>query len=233
MKKLLVCDFDDTVKTTSRYITYFNFEAIKRFRKSGNKLVFSSGRDYNSLKRELARYSCSYDALICNNGSVGFDNEANVIFKECFNKYEIEDLLYYLEYSAKNYMYGYDLFNVCGYCKNQNNIVEIAVMPKLFKKKSLMLKELKSFFPNLHISKFGPRVLIRKDCTKSDGVKQISEFLNIQKENIYTVGDWKNDYEMIKDYNGYNVILSHPSLYKVSKGTVVTVSQLVKKLENK
>ncbi len=233
MQKLLVCDFDDTVRTTNRYITYLNVEAIKRFRNNGNKLVFASGRDFNSLKYELVKYSCPYDALVCNDGSVGFNNKDQVVFSQAFEKYEIEDLLYYFEHSAKNLIHGYDLYDTFGYTDKPNNIIQISILPKFLKDTSKIPEEIKMFLQNTNVNKFNYRIHVRKNCTKSDGIKEINELFNIDEDNIYTVGDWKNDYEMIRDYNGYNVLISHPSLYKVSEGTVLNVAQLVKKLENK
>lgn len=233
MKKLLVCDFDDTVRTSNNYITYLNFNAIKKFRNNGGKLVFASGRDYNSLKFELVKYNCPYDGLICNDGSVGFDSKDQIVFSNTFKDYEMNDLLYYIEHSCKKLIYNYDLYDIFGYTNTRENIIQLSILSKLLKKKQKIVEEINNFFPNLKVNKFNYRIHIRKNCNKSDGIKEINKIFNIKEENIYTIGDWKNDYEMIRDYNGYNVLISHPSLYKVSKETVFNTAQLVKKLENK
>ena len=72
----------------------------------------------------------------------------------------------------------------------------------------------------------------KKPKNKSTAIKEIIEMYSIDRENVYTVGNAQNDYEMIKDYNGYNMLISNPILYKNSKGTVSSVKQLVKKINN-
>jgi len=233
MEKLLVCDYDDTLKTNNNRITNLNFNAIKRFRKQGNKFIVASGRDYNSLNKSLSYYNCKYDGLICNDGSMGFDSDGKIIYENKLFDSQVEDLLYYFNNIGEKYIHGYKLYNYYG-CTNINkDIIEFVINPKLFQKIKSLIEEIQTYFPNLHINKAGNSIYIRKDCSKSDGIEKLSKVLNISRENIYTIGDWKNDYEMIRDYNGYNILFSHPSLYNVSEGTVTSVAHLVKKLKNK
>jgi len=233
MEKLLVSDYDDTIKTSNVFITKLNFNAIKKFRENGNKFVVASGRDYKSLSKALSFYNCEYDGLICNDGSVGFDSNGKVIYEQKLDENLVNNLSYYFDNNGNKYIYHYQMYNSFGYTSTNKNIIEFVIVPKLFKNIKPLIKEIQTYFPDLHINKFNNAIYIRKNYSKSDGIKIISKNLNILKENIYTIGDWKNDYEMIRDYNGYNVFFSHPSLYKVSDGTVTSVSHLVKKLKNK
>ena len=230
MQKMLVCDFDNTVKVSSKYITHLNFDAIKRFRNNGNKLVFASGRYFNSLKRQLNYYACEYDALICNNGGIAFDNNDNRIFNDNISEEKILQLIYYFYGQNPSLFYDIRKYNYKGYTHSCNNILKMVVFLRPFRNHSKIIKELNNHFQD-YLS--NNHIHIRNKGSKSDGIKKLNEIYKIPEENIYTVGNGKRDYEMIRDYNGYNTIISHPSLYLVSNGTVSNVAKLVKKIENK
>ena len=210
-----------------------NFEAIKKFRQKGNKFVIATGRDFKSLKRHLDFYECSYDGLICNDGGVGFDENNNVLFTHYLNEHEIKNLLYFFDTVNKKYFNKIYFYNEHGKTKNTHNIIEIVVKTAPFKNYNKLIKQINDFYPYLTCYNFDNFLCVRKKGNKSTGIKEINEILNIDKGKIYTVGDNFNDYHMIKDFNGYNVLFSNPKLHKVSSGTVLNVAQLVKKLENK
>ena len=69
-----------------------------------------------------------------------------------------------------------------------------------------------------------------KDVSKSKGIEFLANYLNINKEDIYVIGDSDNDYEMIKDYNGVCVINSTDNIKNVSSKVYEKISDYLKEL---
>lgn len=231
MSKILVSDFDGTIKTSSKYINYLNFKALRKFKENGNKLVIASARDFNSLKSNLVNNSLYYDALICNDGGSIFSKDNELLYGLFFENQELENIIYFFKKQGNKYIKRIDLYNKFGFTYTQNNIIEVALLLKSFKNVERLLKFSTDYFNNIQINKVGQFAYIRKKSNKSSALKKLSEIYGLDKNDIVAIGDGINDYEMIRDYKGYNVLYSHPILYKVSNGTVISTSQLVKKLE--
>lgn len=233
MKKMIVSDYDNTIKTSSKYITSLNFKALKKFRENGNKLVIATGRAFSSIKKSLIHNKCEYDALICNSGSTIFDSNDNLIFGDEINNDDLNELIYYFRCMLKSPFDSVQLFDYNGLTDKRENIIEMVVDPNLLNNIPAILDELRNNYPHLCFYYYDFSIFVRKNCSKSDGINNIKNMFDIEDKDIYTIGDGPNDYEMIRDYNGYNVLFSSPKLYTVSKGTVLNVAHLVKKLENK
>ena len=61
---------------------------------------------------------------------------------------------------------------------------------------------------------------------KGKSIKLLGKQLGIPKEEIYTIGDNTNDFELIRDYNGYR-IGDHPDIIDVSLRKYDAVHQLI------
>jgi hydroxymethylpyrimidine pyrophosphatase-like HAD family hydrolase len=84
--KLLVTDFDGTLYTDDYNK---NIEALNKFKQKGNKIVIATGRYLSALKEDLDK-RVDYDYLICTDGSIIYDNNDNVIYKELLDKESCE-----------------------------------------------------------------------------------------------------------------------------------------------
>ena len=69
--------------------------------------------------------------------------------------------------------------------------------------------------------------IISQDTNKSNAIKVLSHNLNIDKSQIYTIGDSYNDINMIKDYNGFCMKNSITELKSISQKEYTSVSNLV------
>ena len=233
MNKMLVCDFDGTIETSSKFITKLNFSAIKKFREHGNKLVIASGRHFKSLKKKLDYYECQYDALICNGGCVGININNTPIFEFGFKDQEISQIEYCFYGIDKNIKYNIHFYNYNGATTRDNNPIEIVFRIQSPANYNLVYNTLRFNLFNYDYRIHNNCIYVRKNLSKSDGIYEINKLFEINDNNIYTIGNGKGDFEMIRDYNGYNVLFSHQSLNSVSKGTVLNVAKLVKKIETK
>lgn len=77
--KMVVSDYDGTLFNGKQSLID-NIEAIDSFRKNCNLFVIATERSFPSIKKEINFYNIPYDYLICNNGSVIFDNNNNVLY---------------------------------------------------------------------------------------------------------------------------------------------------------
>ena len=72
---------------------------------------------------------------------------------------------------------------------------------------------------------------IRNKFNKSLGIQELNNQVSLN--NIITIGDESNDFEMLKDYNGYRLFTSNPELLLATKKSVLSVHRLIKKLDKK
>lgn len=229
MSKLLVSDYDDTLYTSNKNI-YFNIIAIEKFRKNGNKFAIATGRDFKSINGVIQKYKIPYDYLICNDGSIIFDNNNNIISAHYLNNSEVNDALYYLNHK-KELFYKIALYNFVGQTLDKKEILEIMGYIKFLKSVKTVVNEMNEYFSTIKAYKFENYLFVKRPQNKSDAIKELIEIKGINKEDVYTIGNAQNDYEMVKDYNGYNMLISSPKLYGNSKGTVTSVRQLIKKID--
>jgi len=233
--KLLAADYDSTLYTSRNGIS-LNIEAIKKFRKNDNKFVIVTGRTFMSIKKEINFFNIPYDYLSCNDGSIIFDKDNKILVSNYLNKFEISDISYYLNnYKKSGYinkiLYYNEHTNISQYKENFNdNIVEIGAQLNIFKNSYKLIEEMKELFNTIEVYKYPNFLFIKNPRNKSNAVSEIAKIENVQANDVFTVGDGKNDLEMVRDFNGYNMLFSHPSLYKVSTGTVTSVRQLIKKI---
>ena len=76
-------------------------------------------------------------------------------------------------------------------------------------------------------------LLIRNDFNKCLGIEKLLELENLEvdRNDIYTVGDETNDIEMINEFNGTRMLVSNPSLIFTTSTTTPTVKALIKRIE--
>ncbi len=251
--KLLVSDYDDTLYTSDHSIK-LNIEAIRRFRKNGNLFAISTARDFKSIKEEIEKYDIPYDFLSCYNSNAIYDMEDNVIYKkyldssnQSFLKLLLEDNKTFKRvdfFDEKGYIgssnYNIRLGNIIKSIRrmnmekiDSNKIITVRAMPnKLFnfsEEKSYLEENMKNVLVNtdsisVYASSFG---------SKADGIEIIKDITKVNSDDIYTIGNDLNDMEMINNYNGYSMLISHPKLYSKSNGVCTSVRRLIKKIDKK
>ena len=225
--KLLVSDYDGTFNSDNKNL-YINIAAINKFRKNGNKFVIATGRNFESIKKETDIYDIQYDYLICNNGLIIFDNQNNIIN---YSTLSGEDLNY-LYQSLKNNcdVKNLKLYNFYSSTKNLKNILEIYAKFKSAEASKWYKKYLESVMPNILCYQDGKDLFISSNETKASAVCFIQEKEAIDKDNIYTIGDNKNDLEMLEKFYGYKMLFSYPNMWFKNIPVTREVHTLVKKI---
>ena len=72
--------------------------------------------------------------------------------------------------------------------------------------------------------------LCDQKINKSTATSFVSSLENVEFCDIFTIGDHYNDLEMIRDFNGYTFPWGKKEVKEVSKGKVLSVASLVKKI---
>mgnify|MGYP002293435360 FL=1 len=227
--KLLVSDYDGTFKEENNNKNIkANIEAIKRFTKSGNIFALATGRNFTSMKSETTRYNIPYKYLICNDGSTIFNAKDELVYKYPIPENILEESLEYL--SSLSYIKKLILLNEFGLETNDTSSV-IEIICALNLKNLHKLREMKKNIEYLESISLFNYVSFKNQINKRDGIKLISLKEKIEPKNIYTIGNDKNDLEMLTEYNGYKVLFSNPVLFLKGIKTTPSIRTLTKKIK--
>ena len=211
MKKLLISDYDGTIKD---FNIKANLRAINKFVKSGNILNISTARPYREIKTFAKRLNIDYQYLTCDNGAVSFDQNGNIIKVNAFNKQELK-LLYEFLKANKN-CFNISFIDYYGNRHSNNYPKDIITSIQVF---SNPLYDLRKDFKGIPGYKcdhyYGNIYNIKRDyVNKAYGASNIISYLeeNDEQVDIYSVGNSFDDLCLLKKYNGYRTPLSSKTL---------------------
>lgn len=221
---MVVSDYDGTLLNGKQSLVD-NIEAISNFRKNSNLFVIATERGFPSIKKEIDFYNIPYDYLICNNGSVIFDNSNNLLKVMTISPDFVKEILEYLDFIGINkpILYCSD-----GKTHSIKNVVEISVVVNSCDQMKIIKNYLNEKYQDIHMDKTYNQISIRCSCFKDTGVDYICSLLNDKVKEIYSIGNDKNDLEMLKRFKGYlmyNAYLRDAGLKKCT-----SVKQLIKKV---
>ena len=218
--KLVVCDMDGTLLTSSHKISDHTANIIKQIENNGVKFIIATGRPY--LDARYYRDSLKLKSyLITSNGARAHDEDNNPIVVENIPKEYVKRLLAYnvgkdihrniylnddwiIEYEIdglvefhKESGYG---FNIDDLNKYENE--EVAKVFFLGKNEDIenLEKDMEKEFKNdLSITVSSPFCLefMKKGVNKAETLKKVLKLLNIKPEEVIAFGDSMNDYEML------------------------------------
>lgn len=228
--KLLVSDYDGTLNSNYKNLC-LNIRAINKFRENGNKFVIATGRSFESIKKETDIYGIEYDYLICNGGLITFDDGNNILNHSLLNN----DTLINLYGSLTNLccVEKIKLYNFYSSTINMENILEIYVKFNTTDDALWYKKYIEYMIPGILCYQEANRLYIGNKITKADAISFIQAKDSINKENIYTVGDNKNDLEMLEQYKGYRMLFSNSSLWGKKIPVTREVHTLIKKINKR
>lgn len=229
--KILISDYDGTFyNETNKTSIQKNIDEVKRFKENGNKFGFATGRNFLSIKKEIEKYNIPYDFLICNNGATIFDEKDHILF---FYPIDMQAIMKTLKYFDQlGITTDIKLIDVYGQeTYNYYEVVEIFCKIKVKNLSDLnKIKEELSFlksFSFLHI------LILSEQIDKIDGIEYLKSRYSLDEKDIYTVGDERNDIEMLQKYNGHKMLFSNPALYNKGIKTTTSVRSLIKSIERK
>lgn len=228
MKKVLVSDYDQTLYLNDEDIE-INKMAIRKFREAGNIFIIATGRSFVDFKKKSDTYSLEYDYVILNHGSIILDDKDEVLFCETIDKNIVQDIKrdIHLEKSISNFCCGLfesrvdfdykDLTKIEARYSNKEDAWGI----------NEKINEKYSKFVNSYFLTSNSIEIISSKTNKSYAIELLAKKLNINKEEIVTVGDGYSDIEMIRNFKGYAMEDSVPELKEIAKNSVKSISELI------
>lgn len=227
--KLLVSDYDGTIfdieniKDTRR-----NIDAIKRFKDNGNLFAIATARTFASIKSQTDKFKIPYDYLICSDGGCVFDKDDNLIYSNSIDKQLLMRIYFYLE--SLPFIKKFEFLDSFG--KKTNSFCDVQqIYVEVYIKNTLEILKIKRKLAPLISIGILSICYFYKSTFKTDGIKIISERENMEKENIYTIGNGNNDICMLSEYNGSRVPYSYPKV--IMQGFPKnSVCSYVKKIES-
>ena len=231
MKKIIASDYDRTFYLNDNDIKK-NLKQVEEFRKNGNIFIIATGRSYYHFMKVVKKFNIIIDYAIINHGATVIDSNDNVIVNYPINNDIIKDLKKDLNLEESvEYFCCSELETKVPF--EHKDLTKIHVNYKT-KKESLEMNEYINSRYNKYIDSYNITSssieIISNQTNKSKMIKLLSERLNIEMNNIYTIGDGYTDIKMIKDFNGYCMKNSVPELKSVSKGEYNSVSDLIEKV---
>lgn len=212
MRNLIVSDFDGTFSTSVKDIE-LNCEKIFDFMSRGNYFLLSSGRPYDSLMNQVKKYGIPYTYLATSDGSFLFDDKRNMLESFTMPHDIVKDLDVLLSHDIfDKVQYTYPKTNGRTYNKSEllANVAFVINNKNITPSFIEDFEALKESHPDYDFTVYGygdvSYYIIRaKGVNKGVIVQSLADKIGVSKDNIYTIGDNDNDFEMVRDYNGYMV----------------------------
>ena len=229
--KLFVTDYDDTLYTSDQSIIK-NIEMFNKLKEHNFLIMISTGRSYPSIKKQINTYNIIYDFISCADGSIIYDKNKNIIYKDALNPKIINDFIKFyqtLNYEEIQFSYPKGYQNILGNTKNLLGI-NICLSNDNYNQDTVnKFYKLKEKYPNYNYlcykhPNFSYLCIKPKDISKSYAITYLINKLKIKKEDVYVIGDSSNDFEMIKDYHGVGMYNSCDEILSIVNKTYSEVS---------
>lgn len=225
---LVVSDIDGTLKNKIRKLPQRNYEAIKRFTELGGNFTLASGRLTSSLERNYNRITPNQPAVVLNGAGIYDFNKNEMIwrqtiekkgrefvryiakeFDEIFKSVDIgvyfDDYVYIVKSGllSKSTMYFDKAKHE--YVKSIDDVPDDGWMKVIFWSNPFTINKLRSLIrrmenpdANFMSSSILTLEMLQKDTHKGVGIMKLADMLKIEKSHVAAIGDYYNDWDMLK-----------------------------------
>lgn len=225
---LVVSDIDGTLNNKIRKLPKNNYFAIKEFTERGGNFTLASGRLQSSLERNYNRITPNQPAIVLNGAGIYDFSKQKMIwrntisekgrnfvkyianeFDEIFKSVDIgvyfDDYVYILKSGllSKSTMYFDKAKHE--YVKSLDEIPEDGWMKVIFWSNPVTIEKLKKVISNLDnpdanfmSSSVLTLEMLQKDTHKGVGIMKLADMLGIEKSHVAAIGDYYNDWDMLK-----------------------------------
>ncbi len=231
--KVLVSDYDKTFYTSDKDIKK-NIKTVEKFVKYGNIFIIATGRSYMDFKKKVDAYQIKYDYVLLNHGATILDKFDNVLYDFPIENTNMQELRQDLEISKSlEYFCCSKLESRVDF--NHENLTKIAIRYLPLVNISKIKEKIDKKYPhvNTYLVSSNMYEIISKKIDKSKAIKLLIHDLNINKNDVFTIGDSYTDLNMIKDFNGYAMKKSVKELIDVAHGEVRSVTELIERIISK
>lgn len=215
--KLLVSDYDDTIKIMDffghNHIPKGTIKSIKEFRNEGNIFMIATARTYKSIMYEINDYEIPYDFISCLNGAAIFDKNG-LLYSKDMVELNIEKL-------KQIYTCIYKIEQI----KESDRTLYYSIYIKLLESSKRIIEYLKSVNVCINSYFFHKLNIVSPMSDKVDSIKFIQKLLDIDDNDVITIGDGSNDLSMIENYYSFGITKLFPN-HKILKNCDKKVKSL-------
>lgn len=255
--KVLVTDYDGTLCYGGNVMPS-DIEAIEKWQNEGNMYVIATGRSKFSIFKQLEKFNLHPDYLICNNGGMIYDGKGNPLEKSFLDALTAIDLIYAAQFMNEDVasvvindgetrhrlLVNPNVTDV-RYPTTKADITEEDVEKlKNFGQVILsmannsaaieMAEQINEFF-GMNVTAYPNNTcvdVVPKDISKSTGLDFLSTYLNVDEDDVYTIGDSYNDIPLMEyTPNGYAIEMSPEDVKSHAKKTFFSVKDMVDEIE--
>lgn len=226
MYKLVAIDLDGTLLNSNKELSKDNIDAIKKASKMGVNVVICTGRPYDGYKKylEMLRLDNMNSYSVSFNSALIFRNNKTIISKTCLKGYNLKEI-YNLSLKINANIHAFDMDGVITPKMSKYTLREVTINDIPYRIKDFnsipddldiikvmlidepevldnYIKDIpKEFFEKYNVVRSAPFFLefLNKSADKNSGVSFLAKYLNIGEDEIMTIGDAGNDYNMIKN----------------------------------
>lgn len=252
MIKLIGIDCDDTILDSNKNISDKTCSVISNANKKGIKCVLTTGRPFVEKTIEYYKALNIYEPnqyFIAYNGAAIYDvyNRKELSSITISQKEILEIHSYLKKYPVSHYIHKtgaiwYDVMNEYAYLEKKFNDIDLIQIDfdKLDKNETAfkymlggdpkIIKEVYDSLPSVLKEKYNVVIsmpcfleFMNKKVNKWNGLKELSQIINISENEIMAIGDSMNDYEMIK-YSCIGVAMENSVLEVKEVADYITLS---------
>ena len=220
---LVVSDIDGTLNSKARTLPKRNLDAITEFVNAGGNFTLASGRLVTSLGKAYGTVPCNAPAVILNGAGI-YDynknkllvkNEINedgrALVKSLMKKYPLAEVGIFFEDFVYIVRAGILSLGQIAFDKSNYKICSLDEVPKngwckvIFWSNPVVVKAMEkyvdannSFGMTFMETSIWSYEMLAGGIHKGTGVMQLAEKLGIDKSHVAAIGDYYNDYDMLK-----------------------------------
>ena len=228
--KILASDFDETIYfLDDPELNEKNIDAIRNFINQGNIFCIVTGRNYSDLKVLLNENNIPYSYLICEDGAKIFNNVDYCLDTILLNREDIETMIPIIE------EHGWDYYLDDGYnhTNNYDDCVKIVIRCIDPNQKDEIVSIIKDKVDiHVYASRFHVNI-INRVVNKERALRKLLNMENLDYSNFKVIGDNKNDYEMLKAFDGAVIKKHHVILDELGKEEVDCLSDYIEEIMSK
>ena len=242
--KLVLVDIDGTLLNDKGVVSYKTIETISKLKDKNILFGIATGRTPFAVKYLIKDWGIVdyVDIIMGFNGGCYLDMKNNTM-KSCYlldGKYIPVIFNDFRQFNFNAGIYDQESFHVLKEderakdiaCRNKlplyvddlSQYYDSKIEKMLFIAEKEELDKMTDYYQTLSNLKYRavrstPTLLefLNPELSKSKGIKQMCQDLNIPLDSIVTFGDEMNDYEMIRDYIGVAMENANPEIKKVAK----------------
>ncbi len=241
--KIIASDFDGTINFKGK-ISDEDKEAIRRFRKAGNKFGIVTGRDVELAQWIKQENGLEFDFVICCTGGVIKDGEGKIIYAK---KGKVDTFFYDLiekarELGANFFAIGDTLLKCFVDMTGQIPIQLEPIKEFTHSNVGFEKEENAEVFAKFVQENYSDKISAYQNgwhvdmppinTSKVTGIYEYAKLFKDQKPKVYAVGDNTNDIPMVKEFCGFAVSNAKEELKRVAEHQCDRIADMIDYIMN-